>query len=588
MNKSLLFAAVLMVVPVALAAEPALRVSVYVTAGGIQKHLTTPEGRRRVEAALARLHVSHVFLEGRRGDEYVPPALLRELREYFRVRGIATSGGIATVPGSHFGTRQTGPLAWLNWESPRTRQDIAAFFRENAAVFDELVVDDFFCTGDTSPESEKARSGRDWSSYRQELMTGLIDSLVLRPAREVNPRVRLILKYPQWYDRFHMFGYAPDRMSAPFDRIWVGTEVRNPETRRMGFVQPTEGYMNFRWLSAVAGSKVEGAWFDHIECTPRNFADQAWQSVLAGAREITLFHLGDLVEGHPGHELLAADLPKLMDLAARLRGRAPAGIAYYKPPGSDAAENMYLMDYLGMVGLPVVPEARFPERAKAVMLGVQAAADPALVDKMARSLDAGATLVVTPALLRKLGAPAQRLAGAHVRQPAHPGVATEVSFGERRASLPQPLEIDLDLETASALPLVEARVGGNQHPILLSKTAGKGRIVVWNVRTFAEQDFREAGEWLLAPKPLGLPAMPRDLIDELRRQLLAPLGVRFSAPTRVGLYLFDGIECIYNFRAEGVDISLNGRSWRIAANQCECRPVTSAARFDTGPPEHAE
>jgi hypothetical protein len=51
----------------------------------------------------------------------------------------------------------------------------------------------------------------------------------------------------------------------------------------MGFVQPTQGYMNYRWLTDVIGDKVEAAWFDHIECTAQNFVDQAWQSVLAGA-----------------------------------------------------------------------------------------------------------------------------------------------------------------------------------------------------------------------------------------------------------------------------------------------------------------
>ncbi len=561
------------------AAEPALRISVYATAGGIQKYLAAPEGRQRVESALRRLRVSRIFLEGRRGDEYVPPALLRELRQYFGERGIETTGGIATVPGQRFGTRQVGALGWLNWESARTREAIARFFRENAAVFDEIVVDDFFCTGDTSPESEKARAGRSWAEYRQELMTALIEPLILRPAREVNPRVRLILKYPQWYDRFHMFGYAPARMSAPFDRIWVGTEVRNPETRRMGFVQPTEGYMNFRWISAVAGQKVEGAWFDHIECTAQNFVDQAWQSVLAGARELTLFHLGDVVDGHPGHALFEAALPEMMELAASLRGRAPAGIAYYKPAGSDGGDNMYLMDYLGVIGLPVVPEARFPERAKVVMLGAQAAADPSVVDQMARRLNEGATLIVTPAFLRKLGAPGQRLAGVRVAEAARPGAATEASVSGRLIPLPQPLEIDLDLEAASAKPLIEARVEGASHPILLAKKSGKGQILVWNLRTFTEEDLRTAGEWLLAPKPLGLTALPRELIDELRRRLLEPRGIRFKAPARVGLYVFDGLECVHNFRSEAVDVSLNGRPWRIAANHCACRKVDTAKRL---------
>jgi hypothetical protein len=549
--------------------DPDLRLSVYATAGDIQRHLASPAGRQKVEAALRRLRVTRLFLEGRRGDEYVPPALLRELREHFGRQGIETAGGIATVPGARFGERQVGPLGWLNWESAKTRQDIAGFFRENAAVFDELIVDDFYCTGDTSPASEQARGSRPWGEYRQQLLTSLIQPLILDPARQVKPGVRMILKYPQWYDRFHLFGYAPERMSPPFDRIWVGAEVRNPLTRRMGFVQPTEGYINFRWISAVSGAKVEGAWFDHIESTAQNFVDQAWQSVLAGARELTLFRLGDIAEGHPGHALLEAALPELTSLAARVRGRAPRGVAFYKPVGSGSEENLYLMDYLAMLGLPVVPEAHYPASAKVAFLAVQAAADPRLVEKMRKHLDAGGTLVVTPALLRELGPEGERLARVRVAPQPRPAQATRLRLGRQWLPLSPPLEFDQALEGAA--PLSEVESGAARHPWLFSRRHGRGRILVWNVRTFSEADFRETGEHLLAPKPLGLPDLPREVADELRRRLLEPTGLRFSAPSRVGLYAFDGLTCVYNFRDEAVETRLNGSALRAGPNRIACR-----------------
>lgn len=548
----------LLLIPgLAAAADP--RISVFATAGDIQRYLTPAGGPEKVESAVRALGATRIFLEGRRGDEYVDPGALRALREYFAKRGIETSGGIATVPGKQFATRQQGGLTWLNWESARTQADIANFFRENAPVFDDIVVDDFFCTGDTSAESENARGGRTWAEYRQALMTGLIDPLILRPSRNANPRIRLILKYPQWYDRFHLFGYAPHRMSGFFDRIWVGTEVRNPETRRMGFVQPTEGYMNFRWISALAGAKVEGAWFDHIESTAQNFVDQAWQSVLAGARELTLFHLGDVMDGHPGHALLRDKLPAMREVAASIRGRAPTGIVFYRPAGTDAGENMYLMDYLGMLGLPVVPVAAFPDKARVVMLGLQAAGDPAALDNAVRALQSGSTVIFTPAALRRFGPKAQSLAG--VRLAAEAQVAT----GERG------LEIDTDLQSAGASVRISETAGGRPVPLLLSRKTERGQVLVWNIRTFTEQDFREAGEWLLAPKALGLTAIPRELADELRRILTAPLGLQFSAPVRVALYDFGDRRCFYNFRNEPVQAKLNGKAFELGANACLCR-----------------
>jgi len=473
-----------------------LRLSVYATAGDVERYLADAANRARVEQAFRRLHVSRVFLEGRRGDEYVAPEVLAELRKYFESRGIAAAGGIATVPGKRFGERQNTALGWLNWESEKTRRDVAGFFHENAAVFDTLIVDDFYCTADTSPASEKARAGREWGAYRQDLLLGLVKPLMRRPG------VRLIVKYPQWYDRFHLFGYDPARLSPLFDGVWCGTEVRNPETRRMGHTQPTQGYMNFRWISSVTNGRLEGAWFDHIECTAQNFLDQAWQSVLAGARELTLFHLGDVVEGHPGHALLEAAWPEMARAAERIRGKRLEGVAYYKPTGSDPADNMYLMDYMGMLGLPVVPAAQYPAGARAVVLGAQAGDDPGLAAHVERHLRSGAKIAVTPALLRKVPA-LQRF---------------------------------------------------------------RKRVFVWDVRTFSEEDFREVGEWLLPPKPLALAKLPRQEADTLRRRLgvplSAPAGVAlYRFGDDVCLYNFLGEEAQVTWKGQPLRLAPGTVTW---------------------------
>lgn len=550
----------------AFSAEAPLSLSVYATAADVLHYLVPPEQRLIVPDVLQALTISRVFLEGRRGDEYVPPTVLREVRDFLTSRGFRCAGGIATVPGKHFGARQNGGLGWLDWESEQTRRDVAGFFGETAPVFEELIVDDFFCTGDTSPESEAARGQQSWGEYRRDLLVSLIEPLILRPARAAHPGVRLILKYPQWYDRFHLFGYDPARMSPAFDQIWVGTEVRDPQTRRMGFVQPTEGYMNFRWLASVAGEKVEGAWFDHIECSAQNFVDQAYQSVLAGARELTLFHLGDLMDRHPGDALLANRLTDLRALAEKIRGQPRAGIVFYKPPSSDAGENLYLADYLGMIGLPVLPEARYPEAARVLFLARQAATDAAVLSKIRHGLEHGATVILTPDFVRAVGSAAGELAGVAVESTSQPATTREAQFSGKTLVLPTPLDLDTSLRVAESKVRIEAKVEGRVVPFLTERTVERGRVLVLNVRTFSEQDFRDSGEWLLAPKPRGLSAIPQALADALRDALLAPLGVDFHAPAGVGLYLFAGGRCLYNFQAEPVRVRLEGASLELPAN----------------------
>lgn len=555
-----------LVVIAAHAGEP-LRVSVYATAGDTVRHLVPVESRPEALIALRSLGVQRVFLEGRRGDEYVPPDALREVRDWLKGQGIATSGGIATVPGSTFGRRQNEGLGWLNWEDAKTRADVAAFFTENAPLFSELIVDDFYCTGDTSPASEAARGGRDWSRYRRDLLVASLDPLVLEPARAANPDIRLILKFPQWYDRFHLFGYDPPRMSVPFDAIWVGTEVRNPATRRMGYVPPTEGYVNFRWLSSVAGSKVIGAWFDHIECTPQNFVDQAFQSVLAGARELTLFHFGDLMSHHPGDVALARRLPELRELAGRIDGQDRLGIACYKPPGSDSDENVYVMEYLAYAGLPILPCSTYPLDAAAVVLPVQAAANPAVLGLARAHLMRGGTVAMTPAFVRRAGGAAAELAGVTVTETAQPAIATRISWADRPVPLEAGLEIDRGLAvTETGAVRAAASVDGKICPWLIVRQIGPGRVVVLNVRTFSEQDFRDADEWLLAPKPRGLSVLAQPIADGMRGQVLDAVGVSFEAPTGVSLSLFDHGACVYSFLDAPVSGSLNGRRFELPAH----------------------
>jgi hypothetical protein len=394
-------------------------------------------------------------------------------------------------------------------------------------------------------------------------LVSLIEPLMLRPAREQRSDVRLIVKFPQWYDRFHLFGYDPARMSMSFDQVRVGTEVRNPLTRRMGFVQPTEGYMNFRWLSSVCGAKTTGAWFDHIECTPENFIDQAYQSVLAGARELTLFRLGDLMAGHAGDDLLVQRLPELMDLARKIQGRGRQGIPFYKPPNSEAADNLYLMDYLGMIGLPILPEVRYREDMSHAVLAAQAAADPAILERVNRHLKRGATIVMTPAFLRCAGERAQRLAGVAVGGAPVPGVAEDIRSGSSRWTLSRPVEVDTSVVVKNARVRMSGQTRNGEVPVLVERRQGGGRILVLDTRTFSEEDFRSEGEWLLSPKPRGLSELPQGVADELRRVLRLPQGVELSAPAGVGLYLFDAARCLYNFRDEPVQVRLDGKDLHL-------------------------
>lgn len=546
--------------PLAIAAQT-LRISVYAPAGTVNRYLSTPSDRSKAASVMERFKVSKIWIEGRRGDQYVTPELLTAARDDLRARGFMASGGFTTISGKTFGVPSNPGPTWLNFQAEQTQRDMIRFFTENAAIFDEIMVDDFYCTEDTSPESERAKGNLSWSEYRRKLLTSLIDSAMLKPAHAVRPSTQVIIKFPQWYEAFHVRGYDPPAMAAAAGHIWVGTETRNPHTSAYNFIVPTEGYLNFRWLASIAGDKTGGAWFDHLDCTPQNLVDQAYQSVLAGARELTLFNLNDLMRGHPGQEPFIAALPELFDLAGKVRGRSVDGVYFYKPPSSDGMENAHLMDYLAMIGLPVVPEASYPTGARVLFLARQAGDDPQLLSKIQRHLSGGATLVVTPALVRLMGKPLADLAGVKVSTKLEPSAADAVRVGGKKVSLTKPLEIDAGLEAPRGLVKLSAYANGSTVPLLTSRRSGAGRVLVANFITFT------TGLSFASPKELGLPEIPQNLADALRAEVMAGLGVRFESPAQVGLYLFGDARALYNFRNEPVEVKLDRRAIKLGANR---------------------
>ncbi|MEI6143807.1 MAG: hypothetical protein WCP85_31295, partial [Mariniphaga sp.] len=339
---------------------------------------------------------NHESLSGAyRSGLVVKPELLKSSTEFLKSNGFEVIGGIATVPGPNFGVPQEGPLTWFNWQNLKTQNDLRKVMEDAAPIFDKFIVDDFLCTSDTSFESKAAKGDRSWSEYRRALLTELSESVFIKPAKAKNPDIKIIIKYPQWYDRFHLFGYDLSTEPALYDGVWVGTETRGQYTQRYGFVQPYEGFINYRWISTLSGNKIGGAWFDHGDCTDVDFIEQAYQSVLAGAKELVMFNFDSFVSGHPGHHLLRNDFEILANLAAEVAKYPVQGAVGYKPVNSNAGGDLYIMDYIGMLGVSLVPASSYPEKAKVIFLPTQAATDQDILAKVTASLEHGSKIIMT-------------------------------------------------------------------------------------------------------------------------------------------------------------------------------------------------
>ena len=534
-----------------------LRLSSYVTSQEVEQLATDSDIRTKALQTIQRMSITKLYLEVYRGGHAVSPERLIFTRDWLHDMNIEVVGGIATVPGGDFGLRQKGPLDWFNWQNEKTRRDIEKVIRTAAGIFDSFIVDDFLCTGDVSDESKAAKGDRSWGQYRRQLLTEVAQSVLIGPAKEVNPDITMIVKYPQWYDRFHLFGYDTQTLPELFDMVWVGTETRGRNTQRFGFVQPYEGFVNYRWLADIAGEKIGGAWFDHGDCAEHDFIDQAYTSALAGAAELVFFNFGNVMVGHPDHEKVIAQFDQLADLAAYVREHPVTGVAAYKPPNSDPAGDMYIMDFLGMLGIPLVPVHKFPTGSPVIFLPAQVAADPNLPGHINKALTKGAQLIITTNLLIASpdGDELARIVGVDPKIQSKPTSALLIQESEK-ANVTIDLESQIEGKTTPGN--IVCTSGDKQLALLIAGETPYGRIALLNTHTYSQSDFDAAGEVLLCPRPLGLLEMNGPALSTIRK---AFGGTDFDGPSCATYHPFgpagSGNCVIQNFNDKTVNVTVS-------------------------------
>ncbi len=395
---------------------PAHIFSTLFSAQDVRGHLSTEQG---IDAAIdwcKKTSVTKVYIEVFRDGYQADRAALLHAKERFLAAGFAVSGCVTTTKVGKSSTGWKGTISC--YTDPATQEKLQAIFEYAAGLFDEIMIDDFWFIDCTCPDCDAARraktvtvgnqkypvAGDTWEDYRCELMVRVSRDRVLGPAKRTNPKVRLIIKYPQWYDNFHERGYEVIRETADFDIIWVGTETRDYQDKRWGGTVQYEAYFIMRWLGGIGGAKCGGGWFDWLGTTERTYVEQARQTILAGARESMLFCYGGLQRdtGPKDVEALRANIPELLAVAKEVRRRPIIGIAAYKPANSHPETEGRVFDFVGMLGLPLAPCHEFPADAPAAFFSVHALKDAGLAAKLSAFIAAGKPVLITDGLAQRL------------------------------------------------------------------------------------------------------------------------------------------------------------------------------------------
>ena len=349
------------------------RFSTLFTAQQVRDNLSTPSG---IDAAIdwcRKTAVTKVYIEVFRDGYQARRETLQHAKERFQAAGFEVSGCVTTIG---IGKQSTGWKGISCYTDMATQERLQRIFEYAAGLFNETMIDDFWFTDCACPQCDAARkaktatigertypvAGDTWGDYRCELMVRLSQERLLAAAKRVNPKARLIIKYPQWYDQFHERGYEVLRETADFDRTWVGTETRDYGDKQWGGTPQYEAYFIMRWLGGIGGPKCGGGWYDPYGTTERTYLEQARQTVLGGARESMLFCYGSLLEhtGPKNIETLRQNIPELLAVAEQVGHRRIIGVAAYKPANSHPENEHRVFDFVGMLGLPLVPCHEFP------------------------------------------------------------------------------------------------------------------------------------------------------------------------------------------------------------------------------------
>ena len=378
-----------------------LKIATLFTAHNVRDHLSTEEGINKAIEWCKKTGVTHVFIETFRSRYTADRKALENAKSGFRAEGFEVSGCVTTTQVGKISTGWNLISCYTNMGTQNQLQDI---FEYTASIFDEIMIDDFLFTDCQCDECKTARGDRTWADYRCELMVRMGIERILGPARAVNPNVKNIIKYPQWYDNFHNRGYEVSRQTADYDRIWVGTETRDYDDKRWGGKVQYEAYYIMRWLGEIGGLKTGGGWFDPYGTTENTYVEQARQTVLADAKEMLLFCYGSLLRdtGPANVEKLRTEIPGLFELAKLVRNRPIRGILAPKPPNSDAYDEQYVFDFVGMLGLPLVPAAEIRTNAKAAFFSLHALKDRDFTNKLSKMLRAKKPVLITDGLAERL------------------------------------------------------------------------------------------------------------------------------------------------------------------------------------------
>lgn len=549
------------------------KVAVYCRAQEVNQMADTNWLESRWNEISRQVKVDKVYLETHRDVVLVGEETIAKARKFFEDRGIEVAGGIT------YTIMESSRFKTFCYTRPEQRKRVKEIAEYTARLFDEVILDDFFFTNCKCKSCIRAKGNKSWTQFRLDLMKQAAQNLVVKPAKAVNPKVKMVIKYPNWYEHFQGCGYNLEAEPKIFDAIYTGTETRDPVYTDQ-HLQQYESYLIFRYLENIKPCGNAGGWVDTgaIRYMDR-YAEQLWLTLFAKAPEIMLFDFRRLTQPVPqelradwqctqtsfdfnemmqpiklsdGNSVTPTTMARAAGYSLQLVDRfldklgRPIGVKSYKPYHSTGED--FLHNYLGMCGIPMDLVPEFPADANVVFLAESAKFDKTIVDKIKRQLVAGKTVVITSGLLKALqGKGIEDIV--ELRCTGEKAVTNQFwhrrSFWGRHGTV---YESDSNIVipqikylTNDSWEEISCLTSGIGYPILHSADYSNSRLYI-----------------LTIPDNFGdLYKYPAEVLMQIREVLTPDFYVRLDGPSQVALFVYDNDTFIVeSFLHSPVDVKI--------------------------------
>jgi hypothetical protein len=543
------------------------KVSVYARAYEVREMNDLKKLEKAWKEITNQLKVDKIYLETHRDNIIVDDKTIEAAKKFFTSKGIQVAGGITYTinEGNHFET-----FCYSNPEHRKMAKEIAEL---TARHFDEFILDDFFFTSCKCDLCVEAKGDLSWTQFRLDLMTNAARDLIINAAKAVNPDVRIIIKYPNWYEHFQGLGFDLEAESKLFDGIYTGTETRDPVFTQQ-HLQQYESYLIFRYFENVAPGRNGGGWVDPGAAFYMDrYAEQLWLTLFAKAPEITLFDYrqlqtplnsatraswqGNLTsfdydemlkymtvedDQHMQPITIARAAGYTLEKADQLIGKLgkPVGIKSYRPFHSTGED--FLQNYFGMIGIPmdIIPE--FPIEENMIILTESCKYDPLIVEKIKNRLKAGRDVMITSGLLQALqGKGIEDIV--ELRYTNRKAFVSDFMAGwgpfsksDKAILIPQ-----INYLTNDSWEDISAISGTTGWPVLHQAKYSKAYLYVLTI----PDNFSD------------LYSYPPQVLNRIRTIVSRDLNVRIEGPSQVSLFIYDNETFIVeSFLAEPVNIKV--------------------------------